>query len=71
MEAGEEEVEKGFSGTLVSVPRPLVNSRSDFLSCADLMQAILERYHEEQVWSDKVRAYSSVRTATAHVCAFS
>lgn len=28
------------------------------LSGTDLMQAILERYHEEQVWSDKVRSVS-------------
>ncbi|GAA5874656.1 hypothetical protein JCM8547_003949 [Rhodosporidiobolus lusitaniae] len=38
MEAGEEDVEKGFS---------------------ELMQAILERYHEEQVWSDKIRSMST------------
>ncbi|GEM08786.1 mitochondrial distribution and morphology family 33 [Rhodotorula toruloides] len=26
---------------------------------SDLMQAILERYHEEQVWSDKIRSMST------------
>lgn len=54
MYAAEEAVEKGFSGTLSS--RRCSATLQSLTPLADLMQAILERYHEEQVWSDKVRS---------------
>lgn len=54
MDAGEEIVEKGFSGEFHSARTQILAPHTCLLG-KDLMQAILERYHEEQIWSDKVR----------------
>lgn len=54
MEAGDEEAEKGFQGESVFVVLR-TGALTELVAClSDFMQAILERYHEEQVWSDKV-----------------
>lgn len=59
MDGAEAEVEKGFSGAVLPCLPGEWNcpgASADFDKLATgMMQAILERYHEEQVWSDKVR----------------